>query len=101
LQRTVRDRPFEEAFRVARYLGYTGIEIAPFTLAKDAHAVTPDQRESVKRLVSDLDMEVVGLHWLLAKTEGYYLTSPEADLRRRTGDYLATLTHLCADLEER
>ena len=92
------DRPFEEAFRVARDLGYTGIEIAPFTLAKDAHAVTPEQRESVKRLVADLGMEVVGLHWLLAKTEGYYLTSPDADLRRRTGEYLATLTHLCADL---
>jgi sugar phosphate isomerase/epimerase len=92
------DRPFADAFRAARDLGYTGIEIAPFTLAKDAYLVTPEQRESVKQLIADLGMEVVGLHWLLAKTEGYYLTTPDAEVRRRTGDYLAELTKLCADL---
>ncbi len=92
------DQPFVDAFRAARALGYTGIEIAPFTLAKDAYAVSPEQRASVKQLIADLGMEVVGLHWLLAKTEGYYLTTPDAEVRRRTGDYLAELTNLCADL---
>lgn len=92
------ERPFADAFRVARDLGYTGVEIAPFTLAKDVYSVTPEQVASVKEIVADLGMEVVGLHWLLAKTEGYYLTTPDAEVRRRTGDYLSALTHLCADL---
>lgn len=92
------DRPFPEAFAAARNLGYTGIEIAPFTLAKDAHSVTAAQRESVKSLAADVGLEIVGLHWLLAKTEGYYLTTPDPGVRRRTGDYLGALTHLCADL---
>ena len=92
------DRPFEDAFRAARDLGYTGVEIAPFTLAKDAFEVTEAQCDSVKRLVADLGMEVVGLHWLLAKTEGYYLTTPDDEVRRETGGYLTALTNLCADL---
>jgi sugar phosphate isomerase/epimerase len=41
------DRPFEDAFRAARDLGYTGVEIAPFTLAKDAFEVTEAQCDSV------------------------------------------------------
>ena len=44
------------------------------------------------------ELEVVGLHWLLAKTEGYYLTSPEEAVRNRTADYLAELARLCRDL---
>jgi sugar phosphate isomerase/epimerase len=43
-------------------------------------------------------LEVVGLHWLLAFTEGYYLTSPEAEVRRRTSEYLGELARLCRDL---
>ena len=43
-------------------------------------------------------MEVVGLHWLLAKTEGFHLTSPDAAVRQRTADYLVDLTRLCGDL---
>jgi sugar phosphate isomerase/epimerase len=34
----------------------------------------------------------------LAKTEGFYLTSPDPTVRRRTADYLRTLAEVCADL---
>jgi sugar phosphate isomerase/epimerase len=34
---------------------------------------------------------VIGLHWLLARTEGFYLTTPDEAVRRRTGDYLIAL----------
>ena len=43
-------------------------------------------------------LEVVGLHWLLAKTEGFHLTSPDAAVRQRTADYLVDLTLFCGDL---
>src|SRR6266700_2668452 len=92
---TFQDWPFDRAFAFARQRGYTGIEIAPFTLAKYATDVTAQQRADVKRQAKAAGLDVVGLHWLLAKTEGFYLTSPEAPVRRRTANYLAALAQLC------
>jgi sugar phosphate isomerase/epimerase len=48
--------------------------------------------------VQSAGVEVIGLHWLLAKTQGYHLTTSDAALRRRTGDYLGRLAELCRDL---
>jgi sugar phosphate isomerase/epimerase len=95
---TFQDWPFEQAFAFAREAGYTGIEIAPFTLARYANDVSPQRRGEVRRQIEGAGLEMVGLHWLLAKTEGMYLTSPEKSVRLRTADYLAELARLCADL---
>ena len=95
---TFQDWPFEKAFAYAREVGYTGIEVAPFTLAPSATEVTSEQRETVKKQITDAGLECVGLHWLLAKTEGFYLTTPDDEIRRRTGDYLKELAVLCQDL---
>lgn len=95
---TFGDWSFDRAFALAAECGYTGVEIAPFTLAADAGDVTPSQRSETVAQAAAAGLEVIGLHWLLAKTEGYYLTSPEADVRARTSEYLATLARLCRDL---
>lgn len=95
---TFQDWPFDRAFHFAAECGYTGIEIAPFTMAKYVTEVTPKQRAEVRRLAETEGLEVIGLHWLLAKTEGFHVTSPEADVRRRTAEYLAELARCCADL---
>lgn len=95
---TFQDWPFERAFRFARELGYTGIEYAPFTINKNAYEITAAKRAEVRRQADDAGLEPIGLHWLLAFTEGYYLTSPDDDVRKRTGDYLAELARLCRDL---
>ena len=42
-------------------------------------------------------VEIIGLHWLLAKTEGFYLTSPDKDVRQRTAAYLVALAEACHD----
>ena len=42
-------------------------------------------------MVEDAGLETIGLHWLLAKTEGLHLTSPDPAVRRRTADYLEGL----------
>ncbi len=96
--------PFDKAFAQARECGYTGIEIAPFTLAPDAEPfdaknISTAQREEVRRQADHAGLAIVGLHWLLAKTEGYHLTSPDAEVRRATADYLAELARLCGDLD--
>ncbi len=95
---TFKDWPFDKAFAFAAECGYTGMEIAPFTLANYATEISAQQRQEVCKLAEDTGLEVVGLHWLLAKTEGFYLTSPDADVRRRTSDYFIELARLCADL---
>jgi sugar phosphate isomerase/epimerase len=95
---TFQEWPFERAFQFARELGYTGIEYAPFTMNKNAYDITAAQRVEVRQQAEDAGLEPIGLHWLLAFTEGYYLTSPDDDVRKRTGDYLAELARLCRDL---
>ncbi len=82
----------------ARAHGYTGIEIAPFTLAADVRAITAAERATIRSTAESAGVEVIGLHWLLAQTEGLHLTSADADTRNRTADYLVALAHLCADL---
>ena len=95
---TFLDWPFEKAFAHASRCGYTGIEIAPFTIDTDARRITPEKRVEVRRQADAAGLEVVGLHWLLAKTEGFYLTSPEKAIRKQTGEYVKELAKLCRDL---
>lgn len=92
------DWPFEKAFDFARECGYTGIEIAPFTLHTDARKISAAQRAEVRRQAQDAGLDVIGLHWLLAKTEGLYLTTPDAAVRQTTADYVRELARLCRDL---
>ena len=93
------ERPFDESFNYVRECGYTGIEIAPFTISPSAYDISAARRDEVKNLIVDTGLECVGLHYILAKTEGFYLTTPDEDVRKATGDYLAELSRLCRDLD--
>lgn len=95
---TFHDRPLERACDFAAECGYEGLEIAPFTLGRLATDVSPAQREEIGRTIARAGLECVGLHWLLAKTEGFHVTHPDADVRNRTVAYLEALAHLCRDL---
>lgn len=83
--------------RVAE-LGYTGLEVAPFTLAPRITDVSAARRTELRQQAERAGVQILGLHWLLAKTEGFHLTSPVASVRKRTGDYLAELARAAADL---
>lgn len=96
---TFQDWPFDKAFAYSKQCGYTGVEVAPFTIHESAYEIAPAVREQVRNQIKDAGLECVGLHWLLAKTEGYYLTTPDDAVRRATGDYLAELARLCRDLD--
>jgi sugar phosphate isomerase/epimerase len=89
---------FDRVCRFARSVGYTGIEIAPFTLAERITDVPPSRLNELRRQAADADVEIVGLHWLLARTEGFHLTSPARAVRERTASYLASLSEACARL---
>jgi len=77
--------------------GYGGVEIAPFTLATDARTIASERRKRLRQVAEKAGVQITGLHWLLAKTEGFYLTSPDAEIRKQTAEYFAALIRLCAD----
>jgi len=95
---TFQDWPFEKAFAFAAECGYTGVEMAPFTIADYVTDIPSDKRAEVLRQAESAGLQIVGLHWLLAKTEGFYLTSPDVEVRRNTTEYLGQLARFCADL---
>src|SRR5688500_15829693 len=87
--------------RVCRYVksvGYEGLEVAPFTLAPRITDVDAGRRAELRRQAADVGLQIIGLHWLLAGTEGFYLTSPDPGVRERTADYLVALAEATRDL---
>lgn len=96
---TFQDWQFDRACQYAQQLGYEGIEIAPFTLASSVNEISPEQRKRIKQQAADAGLQIIGLHWLLAKTEGLYLTTPDEAVRDRTSNYLNELARLCRELE--
>jgi sugar phosphate isomerase/epimerase len=91
---TFRHHDFEGSCSEARRHGYTGLEVAPFTLG-DISSITPEKATALGKVVRAHDLEMVGLHWLLAKTEGYHLTNPSKEILGRTFDYARKLTDIC------
>ena len=82
----------------AAEVGYTGLEIAPFTLAPRITDVSAEQRKQIRREAEKAGLEIIGLHWLLAKTEGLHLNSADPAVRQRTAEYLIELARCCRDL---
>ena len=95
---TFQDWPFDRAFAFAAECGYTGLEIAPFTISEYVTDISAARRAEVRRQAGEAGLEIVGVHWLLAKTEGFYMTSPDADVRKKTSEYFGHLARFCAGL---
>ncbi|GHT17210.1 tagatose 3-epimerase [Planctomycetales bacterium] len=89
---------FPRVFEYVKKSGYDGVEIAPFTIETNAYQIGSTRRTEIVHLAEQFDLKITGLHWLLAKTEGYYLTSPKPEVRQKTVDYFCELIQLCADL---
>ena len=89
---------FEKVCRYVKSVGYDGLEVAPFTLAPLITDVSPSQLSELRRVATDAGVTLLGLHWLLAKTEGFYLTSPDSAVRGRTAQYLVSLAEAARSL---
>jgi sugar phosphate isomerase/epimerase len=89
---------FADVCRKVKALGYDGLELAPFTLAPKITDLSADRRRELRAQVEDAGLATIGLHWLLAKTEGFYLTTPDSRVRARTADYLVALAEATRDL---
>jgi sugar phosphate isomerase/epimerase len=93
-----KDFDFRESCQVMRKAGYTGIEIAPFTLADDPATITADQRSEYRRIIAGEGLTFVGLHWLMVSPKGLHVTTPDEALRTRSWGHIHNLIDLCGDL---
>ena len=90
--------PFAGACKAIRKIGYTGIEIAPFTLSESPTDVTPAERREYRDIMQSEGLAFVGLHWLMVSPKGLHVTTPDAALRARSWQHIRDLIDLCADL---
>jgi sugar phosphate isomerase/epimerase len=84
--------------RVAADLGYTGLELAPFTLAPRVTDLSAKQLAHVRQQAETCGLQIIGLHWLLARTEGLQVTAGDPQVRQRTARYLVELGRCCQAL---
>ncbi len=76
--------------------GYDGVELAPFTFNEDPGLLTEADACNIGATARAAGLEIVGLHWLLARPSGLHLTTADETVRRRTEAFLQHLVHLCA-----
>ncbi len=84
---------FEAQCQYAASLGYTGLEIAPFTLCEEPQSITIAQAKTFRQIAQSHGLQITGLHWLLVKPEGLSITSTDESVVQKT---LAFVHHLCA-----
>ena len=89
---------FHEACKKIREIGYTGLEIAPFTFSEDPASITGDERRQYRAIMNSEGLLFVGLHWLMMAPKGLHVTTPDEALRRRSWDHVRSLIDLCTDL---
>lgn len=78
--------------------GYHALEIAPFTIAPYVTEVPQEKRMEIRFTAETLGLNISGIHWVLAQTEGMHLTHPDEAVRQRTAKYLVELVDFCADI---
>ncbi len=89
----------DDACRHAAGVGYDAMEIAPFTLAPRITDLGPAELARIRDTVHRHGLKVAGLHWLLAQTEGFHVTHPDAAVRERTAQYLRAMVRACAAMQ--
>jgi sugar phosphate isomerase/epimerase len=93
-----KDWKIEDAMQFAAKTGYTGIEIAPFTIAKYVTDIPKQERQRIRAAAAQADITITGIHWVLAQTEGLFLTHSDPAVRERSSKYFGELVEFCADI---
>lgn len=97
---SMRELPWAEQCRIIGEAGYTGVEIAAFTLVQQSvNELDASQRKNLTDSMKTAGIECVGLHWLLAPPPpGLHFTTPDDAVRGKTVGYLKNLVDFCGDL---
>ncbi len=97
---SMKDLSWPEQCAIVANAGYTGIEIAPFTLVSESVAeLNADKRKSLLTTMENAGLKCAGLHWLLAPPpKGLHFTTPDTAIRKKSVAYLDQLIDFCGDL---
>ena len=91
--------PLREAAASVASHGFSGLELAPFTVFGDFSALAIRQGVAeVKRCLTDNGLEFAGLHWLFVKPEGLRIATADLALRRKSWDHLRRLIDAAGEL---
>lgn len=93
-----KDWPFDRACAFARETGYEAIEVAPFTFSPLVTDISASTRREIRTTAERAGLAISGIHWVLAYTEGFYVTHPDPAVRARTSDYLVAAIEFCAEI---
>jgi len=94
----VRELSFAEQCELAARLGYTAIEIAPFTLTADPRRLTDKRLGAIRAAAETAGVRVSSLHWLLNAPAGLSITAADEAVRATTLEVMEALVHACAAL---
>ena len=87
---------FEQQCALAASQGYTGLEVAPFTLADDPGTLDDAAARRIRATAQAHGLAISSLHWLLVKPAGLSLVTTDAALRQRTLELLKRLIGFAA-----
>jgi sugar phosphate isomerase/epimerase len=87
-----------DTFAYAAKAGYDAVEIAPFTIANSVSDISASERKLIREGAARNGIRIAGIHWVLVKPEGLYITHPDPAVRERTADYFCRLVDFCADI---
>src|SRR5690349_14812213 len=88
----------DDTLSYAKRLGYSAVEIAPFTLANSVFDISAADRQKIRDSAAQIGIQIAGIHWVLVKPEGLYINHTDAEIRQRTSDYFRELVDFCADI---
>ena len=88
----------EGAFKHLARLGYDGVEVAPWTINAAVMEITGEDAKRIRAWAEAARIEILGLHWVFGNKSECHLTHPDANVRRRTQEYLEHIVTLCGQL---
>src|SRR5215471_12198651 len=88
----------DDTLSYAKRLGYSAVEIAPFTLADLVTEISATERARIRDSAARIGIEIAGIHWVLVKPEGLYINHVDSTIRERTSLYFRELVDFCADI---
>jgi len=89
---------FDAVCRAIKRAGFTGVEIAPFTLAEHVDEITPARRRELRDIMQSEGVEFAGLHWLLITPKWLHVSTADRQIREKSWQYFLKLIDLSSDL---
>lgn len=88
--------PFDRQCALAASYGYTGMELAPFTLVDDPQTLDTAAAQHIRATAQSHGLVISSLHWLLVKPDGLSLVSSDSAVRQQTLSLLKRLIDFAA-----